>query len=170
MIRDFSLDLLLLIPALLGLWRGWRRGFVREVAALLSLVVSLFLSYRLQEAVYAFIAERFDERGAFVHALSFILVFLASMIALNALARLLTKLLESAQLGTLNRLLGGLFSCVKWLILTLVLVQVTFLLNQRFGWFDSLEILEKYPVLAFFQNFGEWLFKEVDQLLPAQGA
>ena len=170
MIQDFYLDMLLLIPAFLGLLRGWRRGFIREVAALLSLVISLFLSYRLQETVYAFLYERFDEKGAFVHALSFILVFVASMIALNALARLLTKLIESAQLGTLNRLAGGLFGCIKWLILTLVLVQVVFLLDQRFDWFDSREILEKYPVLTFFQSSGEWLFKEVDELLPAKEA
>ena len=75
MIQDFSLDMLLLIPAILGLWRGWRRGFIREVAALLSLVVSLFLSYRFQETVYIFLSGRFDEKGAFVHALSFLLVF-----------------------------------------------------------------------------------------------
>ena len=170
MIQDFSLDMLLLIPAILGLWRGWRRGFIREVAALLSLVVSLFLSYRFQETVYIFLSGRFDEKGAFVHALSFLLVFLASMITLNALARLLTTLIESAQLGTLNRLMGGLFGCIKWLMLSLVLVQVAFLLNQRFGWFHTHEVMERYPVLEFFQSSGEWLFKEVDELLPAKEA
>ena len=80
-------------------------------------------------------------------------------------------MIESAQLGTLNRLAGRSFRLHQMVDpVHQVLVQVVFLLNQRFDWFDSREVLEKYPVLAFFQSSGEWLFKEVDELLPAKEA
>jgi membrane protein required for colicin V production len=163
MIENFSVEWLLFVPLIYGLVKGWMRGFVREVIGLVSLLLALAAAFLFHDSAYHLIEEQTQESGQIIHVVTYVSVFLLVMIGLNWLGKLLTKVIESAQLGTINRLLGALFSSLKWAIVLAILIQFSFLLNQRFNWFDSSKTTSEYIVLHRFQMAGEWLTQGLNE-------
>jgi membrane protein required for colicin V production len=157
MIEEFSIEYLLFLPFVYGLVKGWRKGFIREVIALASLVLSLVGAHILHKPVYEFLVDKTDETGTIIHIAAYALVFFGIMIALNWVGKLLTKLIETAQLGTVNKFLGAVFSSIKWLIITALLVELVFIANSRFEWFDSSIVLKEYSILAQLEEAGRWM-------------
>jgi membrane protein required for colicin V production len=157
MFENASTEWLLFLPLLYGLVRGWMRGLIREVIGLIALVVALAASLLFHEQLYLLFRQYTSEEGALVHVAAYVTIFLGVLIVLNLIGKMLTRLVESAQLGTINRLLGALFSGLKWAIICALLVQIAFVINERFEWFDANKALGNYPLLHFFQNAGEWL-------------
>lgn len=152
-----TLEWLLLIPTLAGLIRGWTRGLIREIIGLLSIIIALLGTMVFHEAAVTLLFEYTSESGAFMDILAYVLVFFVIMIILNLIGKALTKLLDSAQLGQLNRALGSVFSALKWTIVLALGIQLVFALNQRFEWFDSQAVKEHYALLSVYQSLGEWL-------------
>lgn len=163
MIEDFSIEYLLFLPIVYGLVKGWKKGLIREVIALVSLVLGLVGAQLLHSPVYNFLVEKTDESGAMIHIAAYTLVFLSIMIALNWTGKLLTSLIETAQLGTVNKFLGSVFSAIKWLIVTAILVELVFIANDRFEWFNPSSVLREYAILAQLEEAGRWLTQGISE-------
>lgn len=164
MFENASTEWLLLLPLLYGLVRGWMRGFIREIIGLIALVVALGASLLFHEQLVQLFRQYTSEEGALVNIAAYITIFLGVLIALNLVGKMLTNLVESVQLGTLNRLLGALFSALKWAIICALLVQIAFVINERFQWFDEDNVLGQHPLLRFLQNAGEGLTQGFSKL------
>jgi membrane protein required for colicin V production len=101
---DWSLMLLLGLAA----FRGFQRGFIIELAALLALVLGIRAATRVSDRVAA--ALGIGEENA---ALAFLVTFLGVLLLVHIMARLLTTLIELAQLGLPNKLAGIAFGIVR---------------------------------------------------------
>jgi membrane protein required for colicin V production len=157
MIEEFSIEYLLFLPFVYGLVKGWSKGLIREVIALGSLVLALIGAHIFHKPVYDLLVDKTDETGTLIHIAAYALVFFGIMIALNWTGKLLTKLIETAQLGTANKFLGAVFSSIKWLIITALVVELVFIANARFEWFDSRSALKEYAILAQIEEAGRWM-------------
>ncbi len=94
---DWSLLLLLGLAA----FKGFQRGFIIELSALLALALGIWAASRLSERVALAIGIG-DENAA----LAFLVTFLAVLLLVHLLARFLTTLIDLAQLGLPNKLAG----------------------------------------------------------------
>jgi len=140
----------LLVSGLLGVWRG----VVREVMSVLAWVTGVVLAGRFA----ADLAQLLPINGDVLpHAVAWVLILLAVLIAAGLLARLLKQLLSVAGLGLADRLLGGVFGLVRG---TMVLMLIVLLIG--------LTPFKKYPIWTSSQvvPLAQLLLEFVKPVLP----
>lgn len=117
---DLAIATILVISILLGLWRG----VVTEVLSLLSWVAA-FLAARLWGSSFAHALTQWSlppEDPLLRMALAFVLVFVFTLVLFALLNKLITQLLRAVGLGSLDRLLGGVFGGARGLIILWLIV------------------------------------------------
>lgn len=126
------LDVVILLPLLVGLVRGLMRGLVTELIAILAVVLGC-VGARLWAAPFsAWLLAQFTWPNAVCDVVAYTLLFLAVAIFINMVGKLVTRLLRAIHLGFLNRLLGGVFGIAKYAIVVLTIVFLTDTLDRQF--------------------------------------
>lgn len=121
------IDIIILVPLAIAAIRGFRKGFISELASILALVVgvliSMHFSYFLADLA---ISQGWVEEGNRMLApISFLITFLAVVFCLNMVGNLVTSLLNVVALGLINRIAGAAFGVLKmFLLLAIALIAV----------------------------------------------
>ncbi|HMN06122.1 MAG TPA: CvpA family protein [Flavobacteriales bacterium] len=102
------LDWLLLALLVAAAVRGFFRGFVVEIASLFALVVGIWAASRYNARVAGWIG-----MDAQHEVVSFLVTFVGVLMAVHLLARVITKVMDLAQLGLPNKVAGGLFGLLR---------------------------------------------------------
>ncbi len=159
------IDYILLAPLLFGLYKGWTAGLIRELIGFISIVIALFISHKYREVLAQWLVERTGEEGSGMAVLSYALLFITTLIFLNLTGRLLTKVTHGAQLETVNRLGGALFSAGKWFIVLCLLARLFFYVNDEFHWVASVEIEDSF-MLPLLNKVGAFLVQSAQESMP----
>jgi membrane protein required for colicin V production len=109
-------DVVIGIILIVGVASGIAHGFVRGILGLVGLVLGIVLAV----AYYDWLAENalsFLPGEHVPQVLSFLLIFLAVVLLIGALARVLSHVLKLSTLGWLDRLAGGLLGLITASIL-----------------------------------------------------
>ncbi len=134
-VLDYVLLVIVVLSALVGLWRG----LVSEVVALLAWIVALGAAWmyasRVADMLAAYIAE-----PAWRQVAGFALVFIGVLLLAAVLRFLLRELLRAAGLGPADRMFGTFFGVARGLAIAFVLVLVGGMLGmaKETWWVDSL--------------------------------
>ena len=103
-----TIDIIILVIVGAGTVVGFMKGFLRQLAGLLGLIVGLLAA----KALYATVAERvflsITDSLTLAQGIAFVTIWLAVPVGFLLLAMLLTKAMEAVALGWVNRLLGAL--------------------------------------------------------------
>ena len=98
------------------------KGFVHELASLAAIVLGIILAYSFSDEVALYLSNQFDEEGAWIKILSYVLIFFSVGLSLHFIASALTRMLKMMSLGLVNRILGAVFGLIKMLLILLILV------------------------------------------------
>lgn len=112
---DWALVLLIAGAAV----RGFFRGFVVEVATLVAVVLGLWAAARYNARVAAWTG--LDPAH---EVISFLVTFIAVLVGVHLLAKLITKAIDLAMMGLPNKLAGTLFGAVRAAFVLSVLLNV----------------------------------------------
>jgi membrane protein required for colicin V production len=134
-LTDGVLGGILLLSLLVGAWRG----LVHELMSLVGWVAAFFVAQWLAQDVAQWLPLWREAAPQVRYALSFVLVFVASMFAAALVSWLLGKVVSTAGLKPVDRSLGGIFGLVRGVVVLLVLAVVVHLLGMRSQdwWQDS---------------------------------
>ncbi len=118
------LDLILVLPLLWGMLRGFRRGFIIEVCTLMALVLGVYgaATFGDMGARYMVDSFRTDEQLSMV--LSFSLLFIGIVIGVFIFGKVLEGIVKLVALGLINKLFGMLFGLGKFLLITSALLFI----------------------------------------------
>lgn len=131
------LDIIILLPLLIGLVRGLMKGLVIEITSIVAIILGV-LGSRLWGAMFAtWLLRQFAWPESVCVVLACALLFVGISILLHLVAKLLTKLFKKVSLGWLNRLLGGIFGTLKWAIIVLTMVLCVHRLDEQFHFIQS---------------------------------
>ena len=156
------LDIIILLPLLIGLVRGLMKGLVIEITSIVAIILGIVGS-RLWGAMFAtWLLHQFAWPESVCVVLAYALLFLGISILLHVLAKLLTKLLAKVSLGWLNRLLGGLFGTLKWGIIVLVMVLCIHQLDKQFEFIQK-DLKQQSVVYMQAAPLAEKMWVEVKQ-------
>jgi membrane protein required for colicin V production len=108
-----GLDILLGIPLLWFALKGFKKGFISEIASLVALVAGAWLASHFSWFVGGHLGKLFSIEPQYISLISFALTFVAVVLAMNLAGKLATKLAQLAALGLPNRLAGALFGFLK---------------------------------------------------------
>lgn len=112
-----TIDIIIAIPLLFGLVRGLMRGFIIEVASLVALILGVYGAIHFSFFAEGLLKDNADLEGNTLSLAAFALTFIAIVILIHIGARFLQKILQMAALGIVNRIAGGVFGLVKWVLM-----------------------------------------------------
>lgn len=116
-----NLDILLLLIVALSVLAGLLKGLIREVFSLAGVLLGIILALVFSPQLSEFLGRWIPYENAAYGAALFV-IFTLTILASTLLAHLLTKVLEVAKLGFMNRLLGGAFGILRGGLIGLIVV------------------------------------------------
>ncbi|MCF0175093.1 MAG: CvpA family protein [Bacteroidales bacterium] len=144
--------LVLLIPGLIiGLWKG----FIEQAMGLIGLALGIFLSSRFTEFVSAYLIKIMPSlEGKGVKVVAFIVILIAVMLVMALIGKLIKKVLHISLLGWLDRLLGGLFGLMKYILVFALIISLFNSINGTMEFVNrsSLEASKMWVLLENISN------------------
>ena len=130
---EFSyLDIFFAIPLVWGIVRGLMSGFVRSLSVFVGLILGIYLAHVYAPDLSPTISEWFTMSANQCLSLSYVIIFIAVMVLVAIIARVLDKFLHLIMLGWLNKLLGAIFGFCKWAIILSFFIMVIEYANNKF--------------------------------------
>lgn len=107
------LDFLILIPICFFCYRGFVNGIIKEVLSIVGIILAVFLTFQYMDAVGSLIRPLFSENAGYIPFVSGALIFIGTVAAVQLIAYLAKKFLETVKLNFVNRLAGLAFGFLK---------------------------------------------------------
>ncbi|MGQ1908912.1 CvpA family protein [Marinifilum sp. RC60d5] len=125
------LDILIGLPLLWAIYKGFTKGLIIEVATLLALILGIYGAIHFSDFTAEFIQQKFDYDSQYMGYIAFAITFLLIVVVLNILGKILNSLIEAVALGVINRLLGVVFGLFKGAIILSIVVYFVNYLDQK---------------------------------------
>lgn len=127
------LDIILLIPLLWLGYRGFRKGLIIELASLAALVLGIYASIHFSWFAAGLLDRWLNIEPKYMSIVSFIATFIAVVVLVYSIGKIIEKMVDMVALGFLNKLLGSVFGLLKAvLFLSVVLLLIaTFDKNEK---------------------------------------
>ena len=125
------LDIIILIPILYGMVRGFFKGLVGEITSLVAIILGIVGAKLWANEVSHKLLQLFEMNEQVAQCLSYVLIFITIAITLNLLGKIIEKFLNSIALGGINKLLGTLFGGIKLLLIVSVILNGVALLEKN---------------------------------------
>ena len=162
-------DYVLLLPVLYGLYRGFSKGLILELASLLALVAGIYGAMHFSSFTFEYLSKYVEIEIPYLQMASYGLTFLIIVLVVTLTGKILTLLVKMVALGFINRMMGAIFGGLKALLILSVLLLFFDRLNKQFGIVKE-EVLEAsvlyVPIRtqsqAFYPNVMEEFQKQKD--------
>lgn len=166
------IDLLLLLLLILGIFTGFKRGFILQLFHIIGFIVAFVvavmyyddLSPRLnlwvpypalpEDSSWAVFTESMPLEQAFYNAVAFAVLFFGVKIILHIIASMLDFVSELPVLNSLNTILGGILGFIETYVITFVVLYIAALVpleivqNSLNSSIIAEFIIEKTPVFS----------------------
>jgi len=144
---DYFILAIIVISALLSLWRG----FFTEALSLISWLAALWVAMLYFDELGRYLA-RWIDTPSVRDAVAFVMLFVGTVMAGSVVSFLVGKLVEKSGLTATDRALGVVFGMARGVVIVAVLVMLAGLtsLPQDPWWHESL-------LLGHFQDMAMWL-------------
>lgn len=107
--------------------RGFMKGFFVEVASLIALVGGVWGAIHFSYFAGDMLKERVDWAENYIALTAFAITFIAIVVGVSFLGKMLTKMADFAALGMINKIFGGVFALLK----SMVILSVVFVFFSR---------------------------------------
>lgn len=126
------LDIILLIPILWGLYKGFTEGFIKELISFIAFGIALLIAVKLYKVSAKLLVEHQILSPEYANLGAFCAIVILVIIALFLISKALTEAIKAAKLNTINQVLGALFGALKWGMIFAVLLYYIEQINQKF--------------------------------------
>lgn len=157
-----SVDVGLVIVAVLGTYNGYKAGFIMSLISLLAVILGLLGGIKLMGYGMAFLQSRFSVTAAMLPYISFGIVFLVIVLAVSLLGRALKASIDKNFLGSIDQALGGIMGLFKVLFMTSTCLWILSSMSifQHAAWIEKSWL---YPKVA---GFAPWLTSIIANVIP----
>jgi membrane protein required for colicin V production len=147
---DLVLGIILIIAAI----QGFRQGFIVELASLAAIVLGIWGAIRFSDWTADFITDITGYHSEHLSTIAFVVTFIAIVILVHILGKVLDTTVKAVALGFLNRLAGIIFGVLK----TAVILSILLLL------FEPID--ENVHLLPSRQKAESKIYEPMKQLVP----
>ena len=126
------LDIILIVPLLFAVYRGFKKGLIYMAASLLALILGIFGAIKFRPVVGKMLDSWFNISPDHLNVIAFAVAFLLIVFIVHTAAFFADKLIKAVALGFLNRLLGIMFGLiVTTFILSMLLWPINTVNEER---------------------------------------
>jgi len=158
-----TLDIILLVCFLPGIIRGLSKGFLEQALALVGIVLSVWAAFRFSSLVCTWIKPYLEVSETVLSVISFALILVVVALVAILVGKLLTKLLELAMLGWLDKVLGLVLALAVNALAIGVVIVLFDTLNLKFG-FVKPEVLDGSVVYTALKDLSYLVFPYLKEL------
>ena len=162
-----TLDIILLCCFIPGIIRGLSKGFLEQALALVGIVLSVWAAFHFSSLVCTWLKPYLEVSETVLNVIAFALILVAISLAVLLVARLLTKVVELAMLGWLNKVLGLAFAVAVNALVIGIFIILFDTLNVKFG-FVKPAVLDQSVVYTTLRDLCYLVFPYLKQLLFKQ--
>ena len=159
-----AVDIVLILCFLPALVQGITKGFVAQVAAIVSIILGVWLTFRFSGLVSAWLSPYLQVSPQVLRVIAFILILVAVILVLNLIATLVRGLLKLVMLSWADKLLGMAFAFLKAALLTGLVIILFNTVNSRFALVDE-GFLSDSVLYGPLKNFAYSVFPYFKDLL-----
>lgn len=154
------LDIIIAILLILFAIGGYRNGIIREAFSLVAFAIGIYGAIKLSDIVGKWLGNIINVSPDWMSVISFIIVFIALAFVITWLGSMVANLIESLNLGFVDKIGGAVFGVAKGFLL----VGVCILLLDFFGLKDVLdkEKCEKSVLYKQSEEVATWIFENKD--------
>lgn len=163
-----TIDLIISAVLILGSVRGFFKGFFVEVTSVLGLFLGVYISISFNSEATTLIAKIYSGNTDYIEVIAFALTFIAVLLVVNAIGKILTKIANFSALGLVNKLAGTLFGFLKSGLILCVLTMIVLKINTHFTLISE-ETLENSVMFSYLEQMSIMLWKGIgdyEALIP----
>ncbi len=131
------LDILIGIPLLWAIYKGFTKGLIIQLGALLALLLGIYGAIKFSSFTAQWLVDTFEFSGKYLGLVAFSLTFIGIVVVVHLIARLLSKIAGMIALEFVNRLLGVLFSLLKMGFIISVIIVILNSIDERINFIDE---------------------------------
>lgn len=151
------IDIILIICFIPAIINGVRKGFIAQIAAIISLVAGVWLSYKFSGQFSEWLSTIVHADENVIKVISFATIFILVAVALSLLARVLEGLLKVILLGWLNKFLGVIFAIIKYALVLCMIIYFFDIINKD-GRLLSQKNLDESVMYGFLSETNQTVF------------
>lgn len=110
---------------------GLRKGLITEAATLIGLGVGLYGAFHFSDFTADKLTQFMEINPKYLNIIAFALTFIVLAILVNLLGKLVTKLVQSINLGFIDKIGGFLFGLAKGLLICSLIVMLLNTFNMK---------------------------------------
>jgi membrane protein required for colicin V production len=140
-------DLVIAIILAVGAFLGYRKGFLLELFFLLSIVLGVFIGFKLMGTGVEYLSKEFNADKAVLPYISFAIIFLIVMIVVSLIGKTIKNSLDKTFLGKMDAIAGSALGLIKFAFGISVIIWLVEALEIPFpeGWKEESTL---YPIAA----------------------
>lgn len=148
------IDIILCIPLVWSLYKGFTKGLITEAASLVAFGLGVWGGIHFSELCAAKLSGWFNRHSEYLPVISFALVFLLIVLLVYFIAKLVQRMVEGMALSAFNKIGGAVFGSLKFALIMSVLIFVI----------DAVE--KSYPVVSFEAKKASLLYEPISKIAP----
>lgn len=118
------LDIIIAIPLLWAIYKGFTKGFIIALASLVALFAGIFCAIRFSQYPGEYIDRWFNPDIKYLPLISFAFTFLLIVGFIYLIAFLIDRIVTATGLGIVNRLAGVVFNGLKMALILSVIINL----------------------------------------------
>ncbi|PCJ87479.1 MAG: colicin V production protein [Flavobacteriales bacterium] len=149
------LDVVLAVPLIWGIYKGFSKGLIIEVASLLALALGIYGGLKFSGFAADWLTAHGEFNKRYVPLASFAITFAVIVLGVYAFAKLLEKIVNIVSLKLINKLAGAVFGVLKIAVILSVLLLL----------FDTVD--KKLELIPSETKTSSILYRPIKSLAPA---
>ncbi|MBX7095842.1 MAG: CvpA family protein [Flavobacteriales bacterium] len=118
------IDVILLIPILIGAWLGFRNGFILSLTTLIAFALATYAGIWFSDLVSGFIISISKSNSEYIPLISFSVCFIAICALVFFIGKWMSRLAKIVLLGSIDKLAGGFFGLAQFTLITAVVFSI----------------------------------------------
>ena len=118
------IDIIICIPLLWGLYKGFSKGLIIEAASIIAFGLAVCGGIKFSDILSSFFHNSLEWTSKYIPIISFAVIFLGILVLIYSVAKLLERFIKAGGLSFLNKISGAAFGVLKFGLILSVLIFV----------------------------------------------
>lgn len=118
------LDVLIAVPIIWGIYKGWQRGIIFEVAMLIGLILGFYLAFKFSSLFETLVGKFVSGPSNVLPYVTFFVVFISVIVVMILLAKFLEGVLKITNLTPINQVAGAVSGGIKFALTMSVILSI----------------------------------------------
>ena len=155
------IDIAFIIVMIIAVFKGLGKGLIIGVFSLLAYIIGLAAALKLSAIVAGWLQNKVTGFTKWLPLISFILVFIAVILLVNLVARLVKKTFHMAMLGWLDRI-GGM---VLYVVLYTIIFSIFLFFAEKLYFLHS-DTIAGSKLYSYIQPWGPKVINNLGNIIP----